>query len=200
MGEAAILANGALSQSTAPDSLTFRIDPPASLIMDSGATLTPLDHRLSDLWRAQRRALERAARLPCADRRPACREPPSGDRPARLVGDHGRSGPAVRHRPLLRHLIECARRLHGHHRPRVDQPGYRRPVRARLSHRHHRRHGARARPAPRSPRDRAALLRRRRLDGRHAGSGMGGALSGPRLRRAADRDLGPPLVAEHRLP
>ena len=32
----------ALSQSTAPDSLTFRIDPPASLIMDSGATLTPL--------------------------------------------------------------------------------------------------------------------------------------------------------------
>ena len=42
MGDAAILANGALSQAIAPDSLTFRIDPPASLIMDSGATLTPL--------------------------------------------------------------------------------------------------------------------------------------------------------------
>jgi homoserine O-acetyltransferase len=42
VGDAAILASSALSQSTAPDSLTFRIDPPASLVMDSGATLSPL--------------------------------------------------------------------------------------------------------------------------------------------------------------
>ena len=41
--------------------------------MDSGARLSPVDHRLSDLWRAQRREIQRAADLPRADRRPACR-------------------------------------------------------------------------------------------------------------------------------
>ena len=38
----AILANGAASQSVSPDSPTLRIAPPASLMLDSGAALTPL--------------------------------------------------------------------------------------------------------------------------------------------------------------
>ena len=37
-----IVANGAASQSLAPDSPTFRIEPPAALRLDSGAALTPL--------------------------------------------------------------------------------------------------------------------------------------------------------------
>ena len=45
----------------------------------------------------------------------------SGDRQARLVGDHGRPRQADRHRALLRHLPERARRLHGLDRPGLDQ-------------------------------------------------------------------------------
>ena len=40
----------------------------------------------------------------------------------------------------------------------------------------------------------------RRLDGRHAGAGMGVELSGPRLLGAADRHRRAPFLAEHRLP
>ena len=45
-----------------------------------------------------------------------------------------------------------------------------------------------------------ALLRDRRLDGRHAGAAMGGRLSRARLRRRADRRRRAPFGAEHRLP
>ena len=45
-----------------------------------------------------------------------------------------------------------------------------------------------------------AVLRARRLDGRHAGAAMGGELSRARLLGAADRHRRAPFVAEHRLP
>ena len=78
-------------------------------------------HRLPDLRHAERREVEPRAGLPCADRRPACGEPPSRHRQARLVGDHGRPGQADRHRPLLRHLPQRDRRLHGLDRPKLAQ-------------------------------------------------------------------------------
>ncbi len=46
----------------------------------------------------------------------------------------------------------------------------------------------------------AAVLRHRRLDGRHAGARVGGALPRARVRRRADRRRRPPYGAEHRLP
>ena len=64
--------------------------------------------RLPDLRHAQRRPHQCGADLPCADRRPACRQRPSRHRQAGLVGDHGRPGQADRHRPLFRHLPQRA--------------------------------------------------------------------------------------------
>ena len=55
-------------------------------------------------------------------------EPPPAHRQGGLVGHGGRPRPADRHRPLLRHLRQCAGRLHGLHRP--AQPARRwRPAR-----------------------------------------------------------------------
>ena len=85
---------------------------------------------------------------------------------------------AFRHQSLFPDLLECRRRLHGHDRPGVDQSDDRQALWRRLPGRHHPRHGARAGDAHRSSRHRHAVLRRRRLDGRHAGAAMGGELSG----------------------
>ncbi len=134
--------------------------------------------RLPDLWRTQCRSLQRHSGLPCADRRPACRQCASDDRQARLVGDHGRSRPPARYRPILHHLLERDRRLHGLDRPGLDQSRDRQGVGAGFSDHHHSRHGARADHADRSSRHRHAVLRGRRLDGRHAGAAMDGGLSG----------------------
>ena len=54
---------------------------------------------------------------------------------------------------------------------------------------HHSRHGARAGHAARSARDRNAVLRGRRLDGRHAGAAMDRGLSRARVLGAGDRLL-----------
>ena len=54
--------------------------------------------------------------------------------------------------------------------------------------------------ADRPSRHRPAVLRDRRLDGRHAGAGMGGAPRRARVLRRADRDRRLALLAEHRLP
>ena len=94
-----------------------------------------------------------------------------------------RPGQADRHRPLLRDLRQCRRRLHGHDRARRHRSRDRRALRAGLSRRHHPRHGARPGDAARRARHRAAPLRARRLDGRHAGAAMGGVLSRARLSR-----------------
>ena len=84
--------------------------------------------------------------------------------------------------------------------PSLDQSADRQAVGSGISGHHHPRHGARAGDAARPSRDRATLRRRRRLDGRHAGAGMGGELSAARVLGAADRLLDAPLGAEHRLP
>ena len=142
-------------------------------------------HRLPDLWRAQCGEIECPPDLPCLDRRSACRQPASRHGPAGLVGHHGWSRPPVRHESILRHLSERPRRLHGLHGSHVHQSGDRRALRARLSDRHDRRHGARPGAADRPPRHRHVVLRRRRLDGRHAGSPVGRKLFRSRLRRPA---------------
>ena len=141
------------------------------------------------------------AGLPCADRRPACGERASGHRQAGLVGDHGRARQADRHRPLFRHLRQRDRRLHGH------APARLRPIRRPASP------GALEFPVITirdMVRAQAMLLDHlgidtlfcggRRLDGRHAGAGMGRELSRARVRGAADRLRHPPFGAEHRLP
>ena len=76
----------------------------------------------------------------------------------------------------------------------------RRAVGHRFPARHHPRHGPRAEAPDRPPGDRAAVRGHRRLDGRHAGAAMGGALSRRGVRRAADRHRVLSLGAEHRLP
>ena len=139
--------------------------------------------RLPDLWRTQRRTVERHPDLSRADRRPARRQHPSRHRQGRLVGYGGRSGPADRHQSLLRDLLERRRRLHGLERAVLDQSADRPAVGPRLSVHHHSRHGARAGDADRSPRHRDAVLRRRRFDGRHAGAAMGVRLSAARVLR-----------------
>ncbi len=63
------------------------------------------------------------------------------------------------------------------------------PLRPRLSRHHRARHGARAGAPARSSRRAGRALRARRLDGRHAGAGMGRDLQGPRVLRGADRLL-----------
>ena len=109
------------------------------------------------------------------------------------MDDAGRPGPADRHRRIFRHLLQCRRRLHGHDRPGLDQSGDREALRPRSADRHHRRHGARPGHADRPSRHRDSVLRRRRLDGRHAGSAMGGELipsgSSPRCRSPPPRGI-----------
>ena len=177
-----------------------RFGPDKPLRLDAGVDLCAVPDRLPDLRHAQCRAHQRGADLPCAHRRSACRQRPSGHRQGRLVGDHGRPRPADRHRALFRHLPERDRRLHGHDRPGVDQSEDRQAVGPRFPGHHHPRHGAGAGDAARSSRHRFAVLGRRRLDGRHAGAAMGRELSRARVLGAADRDVDAPFGAEHRLP
>ena len=101
----------------------------------------------------------------------------SGHRQARLVVADGRPGKADRHRPLLCHLRQRARRLHGDDRSGLDRPEDRQGLRPRPPRHHHPRHGAGAGDAGRPARHRVAPLRARRIDGRHAGAAMGGELS-----------------------
>ena len=84
--------------------------------------------------------------------------------------------------------------------PASTNPATDRRLRPRPAGDHRPRHGARAGDAPRPPRHRDAVLRRRRLARRHAGAAMGGDLSRARLQRAADRHRRAPFLAEHRLP
>ena len=134
----------ARARPTSPQSpvVHFGADKPLAARCRRRARAVP--DRLPDLRHAQRRPLQRHPGLPCADRRPARRQRPPGHRQARLVGDHGRARQADRHRPLFRHLLQRARRLHGLDRPGLDQSGDRPALRPRLPRHHHPRHGARA--------------------------------------------------------
>ena len=110
-------------------------------------------------------------------------------------------GQADRHRPLLRHLRQRPRRLHGHDRPASINPATGRALRRSTS---------RSSPSATWCAPRRMLLdhlgieqpvlRDRRLDGRHAGAAMGRELSRARLRGPADRHRRAPFRAEHRLP
>src|ERR1700756_909779 len=50
-----------------------------------------------------------------------------------MVGPRGGAGRADRPRTLFRNLPQCARGLHGHHRPRLNQPGDRQALGTRFS-------------------------------------------------------------------
>ena len=101
---------------------------------------------------------------------------------------------------LFHHLLERDRRLHGLDRTGLDQSRHRQSMGTGFSGHHHSRHGARAGHAARSPRHRDAVLRGRRLDGRHAGAAMDRGLSEARVLGAGDRLQHAALGAEHRVP
>ena len=142
-----------------PHSLVVRFAAEQAVAARCRHRFQPAADRLSDLRHAQCRAQQCRAGLPCADRRSARRQRPSGDRQGRLVGDHGRPRPADRHRALFRHLRQCARRLHGLLRAGLDQPGDRHALGPRLSGHHHARHGAGAGDAARPSRHRRRCSR-----------------------------------------
>ena len=123
------------------------------------STLSPFQIAYKTYGTLNAAAQQRGADLPRAHRRPARRQRPSGDRQARLVGNHGRARQADRHRALFRHLPERGRRLHGHDRAGLDQSADRQALGPRLSGHHHPRHGARAGDAARPSRHRARCSR-----------------------------------------
>ena len=88
------------------------------LVLDSGATLAPVEVAYETYGDARRRPRQRGLRLPRADRRRARRRPPRRPGAAGLVGQPDRPRQAARHRPLLRRLRQPARRLPGHDRAR----------------------------------------------------------------------------------
>ena len=127
----------------------------------------------------------------------------SGHRQGRLVGRRW-SGPASRSTPTAIFVI-CANVLGGcmgSTGPGLDRS--RRPASPMASTFPVitiARHGAGAGDAASTISASTQLFcRHRRLDGRHAGAGVGGELSRPRLRRRADRHRRASLRAEHRLP
>ena len=110
-------------------------------------------------------------------------------------------GTAYRYRPLFRHLLRmCWARCMGTTGPASTNPSTAMPVGPRFPRHHHPRHGARAGNAARPSRHRVTVLDGGRLDGRHAGAAMVRELSATGVLGASDRDLDPPLGAEHRLP
>ena len=114
------LTSGA-SEADAPHSLVLRLGAERPLTMDAGVELAPLSIAYQTYGALNDAKTQRHSGLPRPDRRPACRQPQSGDRQGRLVGYDGRPRQADRHRPFLRHLRQCRRRLHGNDRAGVDQ-------------------------------------------------------------------------------
>ncbi len=137
----------------------------------------PLSRGLPDLRHAQRRQVERRADLPCADARPVRRRPsiPSPGKEGwweSLVGPGKVLDPA-------RYFIICINVLGGcmgTTGPLAHDPA-RPAVEPALPGGDRRRHGARPGGPARPSRHPRPVLRDRRLDGRHAGAGMGGELS-----------------------
>ena len=117
----------------------FGVDRPLKL--DAGLLLAPfpIAFQPSAALNSARRNSVVGRNALTGDRR---RQPSSGDRKIRLVGDHGGTWPADRHRALFRHLPERGRRLHGHHRTGLHQSEDRPALGPRVSDDHHPRHGA----------------------------------------------------------
>ena len=130
------------------------------LALESGHQLAPVEVAFETYGDARRRSLERDLHLPRADRRRPRRGPPWRSHAARVVGQLHRARQAGRHRPVLRGLREPARRLHGHDRAVVDQPGDGRALRAAVSAVHRRGSGQRPAGADAPPRRRVASWRR----------------------------------------
>jgi homoserine O-acetyltransferase len=176
----------------------FGADKPLKL--DAGVKLSPFQVAYQTYGELNAESVQRRADLPCADRRPACRQRKPDHRQARLVGGADRPRQNHRHRQVFRHLPQRARLVPGLHRPGVDQPGktgkaygidlpvitIRDMVRAQ-----------------------AMLVDHLGIDqlfcviggslGRHAGAGMGVELSDRVFCRAADGHRHAPFGAEHRL-
>ena len=121
---------------------TLAITPPRPAPAGQRALARRGGDRLAGLRHPHLRARQRGAGLPRADRRPACRQHPPGDRKARLVEAHGRPRQTHRHRPALRRVRQRPWQLHG-----IDRTGQRgarwRPMGHALPRHHHPRHGAR---------------------------------------------------------
>ena len=84
--------------------------------------------------------------------------------------------------------------------PAAVNPADRRALRHRVPGHHDPRHGRCSGPAAGTARHREDHVRDRRLDGRHAGAGVGRALSGAGRQRGLDRRRGAPFGPEHRVP
>ena len=172
-----------------PHSLVVRFGPDQPLRLDAGVDLSPFQIAYQTYGPLNAAAHQRGADLPCAHRRPACRQRPSGHRQARLVGDHGRPGKPI---DTERYFVICPNVVGacmGTTGPASTNPETGKPwgldfpvitirdmVRAQAMLLDHL--GIEL-----------AVRGRRRLDGRHAGAAMGGELSGARVLGAADRDL-----------
>ena len=104
-----------------------------SLPLDSGETLAPVTIAYETYGRLNEERDNAILILHAALRRRARRRLPGGRDQARVVGDDDRAGQGLRHRPLLRHLLERHRRLQGQHRAQLHQPGHGQGVRAATS-------------------------------------------------------------------
>ena len=85
-------------QPNAPASPVERFGADEPLRLDAGRGAGALADRLPDLWHAERGALQRRPRLPCADRRPVRRQRPTRS-PASPAGGRPWSAPASRSTP-----------------------------------------------------------------------------------------------------
>ena len=200
----AATTGGNPAQSAPGRSVGAVVAQPRALRHAAAARLRPLAAairaRLRDLRHAQRRARERGARLPRAERvAPRRRLLRGRPRQRRLVGQHGRPGQAARHRPLLRRRRQQPRQLLRLDRAALRQSRDRQAVGRRLPARHRRGLGGCAGAARRPPRHPPVRRGDGRQPGRDAGARVGDALSRPHPPRAGDRRGAEPLGAEHRL-
>ena len=161
--------------------------------------LSPVDIAYETYGTLDEDARQRDPDLPCADRRPACRERSSGDRQAGLVDADGGTGQADRSGAAFHRLRQRAGQLHGIVRPRQHQSRHRPALGHGISGDHDPRHGARAGDATRSSRHRHARGGGRRVDGRDAGAQLAGDVPRPRSRGGGDRFDRAAHRAEHRL-
>ena len=190
----------ASSEADAPHSLVARFGADQPLAMDAGVSLSPVTIAYQTYGALD--AAKANAVLIChaltGDQHVANRHP--------LTGKPGwwesMVGPGL---PIDtdRYFVICSNVIGGcmgTTGPASTNPATGQALRPRPARRDDPRHGPRPGHADRPARHRPAVLRRRRLDGRHAGAAMGGALSGARLLRHADRGGLAPFLAEHRLP
>ena len=175
----------------------FGVDQPLKL--DCGIDLSPFQIAYQTYGELNADRSQRHSDLPRADARSARRQCAPRHRQARLVGNHGRPRPSVRHRQILHHLFERDRRLHGLDRAGFDQSCDRQIMGPGFSGHHHPRHGAGAGDAAGPFRHRDAAVCYRRLDGRHAGAAMDCGLSAARVLGAGGGLQHAPLRAEHRV-